>query len=284
MKKVIALIIIMTLLTGCSINVVPPESDDNNTISNIKTTVTETETSTEIPPADPVASLDSLSAKKVVWGYGSVKNHQKPSEPLSLDEKYKSLGAKWFIDGEKRICLTFDEGYENGYTPKILDVLKEKNVKAVFFVTYDFVKDNEALVKRMIDEGHIVGNHSYRHYSMDELDTDTAREEVTFLHNYVKEKFNYTMSYFRFPKGEFSEKTLGILKELNYESIFWSYAYADWDPDEQPAEDKAFTDLCEAAHPGEILLLHAVSKTNANILGKVIDDIHKQGYEFSVEL
>ena len=284
MKKIIASAFILALLAGCSINVVPPESADNNTISNIKTTVTETETTTTIPPADPVASLDSLSAKKVVWGYGTVKNHQKPSEPLSLDEKYKSFGAKWFIDGEKSICLTFDEGYENGYTPKILDVLKEKNVKAAFFVTYDFVKDNEKLVRRMIDEGHVVGNHSYRHYSMDELDTDTAKEEVTFLHNYVKKKFNYTMSYFRFPKGEFSEKTLGILKELNYKSIFWSYAYADWNPDEQPEEEKAFVNICESTHPGEILLLHAVSKTNANILGKVIDDVRKQGYEFSTKL
>ena len=92
------------------------------------------------------------------------------------------------------------------------------------------------------------------------------------------------MSYFRFPKGEFSEKTLGILKELNYKSIFWSYAYADWNPDEQPEEEKAFVNICESTHPGEILLLHAVSKTNANILGKVIDDVRKQGYEFSTKL
>lgn len=275
---------ILAVLSGCSINVTAPKETKNNTDSNTNGETNESETMTTVPPADPVVSLDSLSAKKVVWGFGEVKNHQKPSEPLSLSEKYETLSGKWFIGGEKTVCLTFDEGYENGYTPKILDVLKEKNVKAVFFVTYDFAKDNNDLIKRMIDEGHTVGNHSYHHYSMDELDTDTAKEEVTYLHNYIKDKFGYTMSYFRFPKGEFSEKSLGIVQSLGYKSIFWSFAYSDWDPDEQPEPDRAFTNICESTHPGEILLLHAVSKTNAEILPKVIDDIKKQGYEFSTKL
>ena len=157
-------------------------------------------------------------------------------------------------------------------------------MKAIFFVTYDFVKDNPALVQRMIDEGHVVGNHSYHHYSMDELDVSTAKEEVTFLHDYMEENYNYTMSYFRFPKGEFSEQSLGILQDLNYKSVFWSYAYADWDTQNQPEETKSFTDLCESTHPGEILLLHAVSEVNANILGKVIDDIRQQGYTFTTEV
>ena len=285
MKKIIVSVLALAMLAGCSMSIKgTPETANDNTESNITEPASETQTLTTIPPADPVASIDSLSSKKVVWGFGKVENHAKPSEPLELQKKYESLGASWFVKGEKSICLTFDEGYENGFTPKILDVLKEKNVKAVFFVTYDFVKDNDKLVKRMLDEGHTVGNHSYRHYSMDELDTATANEEIAYLHNYILDRYNYTMSYFRFPKGEFSEKTLGIAQALGYKSVFWSWAYADWDTSAQPEENGAFADICEGTHPGEILLLHAVSETNANILGKVIDDIRKQGYEFTTQI
>lgn len=194
------------------------------------------------------------------------------------------MDAHWLLNDEKKICLTFDEGYENGYTPQILDTLKEKGVKAIFFVTYDFASQNPDLVKRMIDEGHIVGNHSYRHYTMDEVSDDVAKEEVSYLHKYVKDKFGYTMSYFRFPKGEFSERSLQIVKDLGYKSVFWSFAYADWDPDNQTEENQAFTHICESTHPGAIFLLHAVSKTNADILGKVIDDVKKQGYTFSTDI
>ena len=278
MKKIILSLMIITLLSGCTVNVRQPS--ENNTESNIS----ESETVTTVPPADPVASLDSLSADKVVWGFGRVTEHRRPEEPMTLEEKYSSLGASWFVKGNKTICLTFDEGYENGYTPSILDTLKEKKVKAVFFVTYDFAKDNGGLIKRMIDEGHVVGNHSYHHYSMDELDTDTAKEEVSFLHDYIKDKFGYTISYFRFPKGEFSERALGIVQSLGYKSVFWSFAYTDWDPDSQPEEAASFTNICESTHDGEILLLHAVSKTNASILPKVIDDVRKQGYTFTVNI
>lgn len=281
MKKIIAAFLLLAFLTGCSVSV---NEKENNTDSNTTETVSEVQTMTTIPPADPVVSLDSLSAKKVIWGFGKIENHQKPNEPAELEEKYKELGAKWFVSGDKNVCLTFDEGYENGYTPAILDTLKEKNVRAIFFVTYDFAKDNTELIRRMIDEGHTVGNHSYHHYSLDELDTDTAKEEITFLHDYIKKEFGYTMSYFRFPKGEFSEKSLGIAQSLGYKSIFWSYAYADWDTSSQPEENSAFRGLCESTHSGEILLLHAVSKTNSDILSKVIDDIRKQGYEFTVEI
>ncbi len=282
-KKLVLPLLLCLLLTGCTVSML----QDNNTTSNISETSTEDETeeteSTE-PTAKPVISLDSLSAQKVIWGPGKIENHQQPTEPLNLQKKYEALDALWLLPEEKSICLTFDEGYENGFTPSILDTLKEKNVKAVFFVTYDFARDNGDLIERMIAEGHTVGNHSYHHYSMDELDTDTAKEEVLFLHRYLEENFHYTMRYFRFPKGEFSEKTLAILQELNYQSVFWSYAYADWDVNAQQEPDKAFAAICEATHPGEIMLLHAVSETNAAILGKVIDDVRQQGYEFTDSL
>lgn len=267
-------------LTGCSVTVKEPETSAE---TPTESTVT-TETTTMVPSAKTVAGIEDLSVEKIIWGPGRIENHEQPTDPKKLQEQYASLNAKWLLADEKSVALTFDEGYENGYTPSILDTLKEKDVKAIFFVTYDFARDNPDLIQRMIDEGHVVGNHSYHHYSMDELDTDTAKEEVTFLHEYIRENFHYEMQYFRFPKGEFSEKTLGILQELGYESVFWSYAYADWNPDEQPAESTAFAKICESTHPGEIMLLHAVSATNAAILGKVIDDVRQQGYTFVTAL
>ncbi len=280
-QRILLSLLCVCLLFGCTKG--NTDSTKNNTTSNTETSTTNA-TNTTAPTAKAVAGLDSLSTEKVVWGPGNIVDHKQPNEPLLLQKQYDAMGAKWLLSDDKKICLTFDEGYENGYTPQILDTLKQKKVKAVFFVTYDFASQNPELVKRMIDEGHIVGNHSYHHYSMDEVSDDVAKEEVNYLHEYVKDKFNYTMSYFRFPKGEFSERSLQIVKDLNYTSVFWSFAYADWDSDNQTEENQAFTHICESTHPGAILLLHAVSKTNADILGKVIDDIQKQGYTFTTEL
>lgn len=280
-QKILLPLLCVCMLFGCAKG--NTNSNENITASKKAETTTKA-VETSAPTAKAVAGLDSLSTEKVVWGPGNIVDHKQPNDPLLLQKQYASMNAKWLLDDDKKICLTFDEGYENGYTPQILDTLKEKNVKAVFFVTYDFASQNPDLVKRMIDEGHIVGNHSYRHYSMDEVSDDVAKEEVTYLHKYIKDKFNYTMSYFRFPKGEFSERSLQIVKDLNYKSVFWSFAYADWDPDNQTEENQAFTHICESTHPGAILLLHAVSKTNADILGKVIDDITKQGYTFTTEI
>ena len=285
MKKIIIPILCIAFLSGCAAkninNGAQNNTNSNNSTTALQTTIPE---STTVPTAEAVAGTESLSTKKVVWGFGKIENHKQPAEPAGLQNTFKSYGASWLLEDEKKIALTFDEGYENGFTPAILDTLKEKGVKAIFFVTYDFARDNPKLIDRMIEEGHTVGNHSYHHYSMDELDIETAKEEINFLHNYIRENHNYTMSYFRFPKGEFSEQSLKIANDLGYKCVFWSYAYEDWNTEKQPEENKAFTDICEATHPGEILLLHAVSKTNSDILGKVIDDIRQQGYEFTVEL
>lgn len=280
-QKILLPLLCVCMLFGCAKG--NTGINDNITTSK-KTEATTKAVETTAPTAKAVAGLDSLSTEKVVWGPGNIVDHKQPNDPLLLQKQYASMNAKWLLDDDKKICLTFDEGYENGYTPQILDTLKEKKVRAIFFVTYDFASQNPDLVKRMIAEGHIVGNHSYRHYSMDEVSDDVAKEEVTYLHKYIKDKFNYTMSYFRFPKGEFSERSLQIVKDLGYKSVFWSFAYADWDPDNQTEENQAFTHICESTHPGAILLLHAVSKTNADILGKVIDDITKQGYTFTTEI
>lgn len=285
--KIICSALAIIMLCACSNDTKNQNSTTNITTSNIETSKDDQkrniQTTTQAV-AEPMASLEDYSRDKVIWGPGNIQNHQQPVDPLSLEKTFGELDGRWLLKDSKSICLTFDEGYENGFTPSILDTLKEKNVKAVFFVTYDFASANPELIKRMIDEGHIVGNHTYRHYTMDEVDDETAREEVTYLHNYMKDKFGYTMSYFRFPKGEFSQRSLAIVQELGYKSVFWSFAYADWDVNNPANEDEAFQNICESTHNGEIMLLHAVSKTNANILGRVIDDIKQQGYKFTVNI
>ena len=289
MKKIllilISIICALAVFYGCS-------KSDNEPTTTEKTTTATTNTqssTTTTSVADTTLKannmgIDGLSTDKVVWGPGRAENHQQPTDPVMLNSQYKNLGARFILDDKKSICLTFDEGYENGYTPAILDTLKEKKVKAIFFVTYDFAKDNPKLIKRMIDEGHIVGNHTYRHYTMDEVDEDTATEEIMFLHKYIKKNFNYDMTLFRFPKGEFSQSTLALAKNLGYKSVFWSFAYADWDTQNQTDEITAYNEVTKYLHPGEIMLLHAVSSTNASILSKVIDEAKKEGYGFTVKV
>lgn len=284
--KLLACALSVAILCGCTANTTENRENDN-TISNI----TEYETNTRAGArtttnavADPVSTVEDLTTEKIIWGPGNITNHQQPNDPLLLQNTYKEYDAFWLLNQKNKICLTFDEGYENGFTPAILDTLKDKKVKAVFFVTYDFAYANPSLIKRMIDEGHVVGNHTYRHLTMDEQDIATATEEITYLHDYIKDNFNYTMSYFRFPKGEFSQQSLAIAQNLGYKSVFWSYAYADWDTENQASEEQALQGICESTHNGEILLLHAVSQTNANILGKAIDDIHQQGYQFTTNI
>lgn len=256
----------------------PEQSNNSGLAGESSVNSGDDEESKTVPPAKDVNA--NLSTKKVVWGPGKTVDHQRPADPVNLNETYGQYDAKFLMEDTKEILLTFDEGYENGFTPSILDTLKEKKVSAVFFVTYDFAKDNPDLIKRMIDEGHVVGNHTYRHKTMDEIDTATATEEVQFLHNYIQETYNYTMKYFRFPKGEFSESSLNLVKELGYTSLFWSFAYADWDTSKTVDPDAAFEKITSSTHNGAIFLLHAVNETNAAILGKVIDNVIEQGYTF----
>ncbi len=228
-------------------------------------------------------AANGLSLTKIGWGLGKDRDAQnRPVDAVKAEEQYRELGARFLTEGN-RICLTFDEGYENGYTAQILDVLKEKNVKAVFFVTYDYCRTSPELVRRMIDEGHTVGNHSYTHPSMPDCSEGEMTEEVTALHRYAAEEFGYEMTLFRFPKGEFSENALQIVKNLGYTSVFWSFAYSDWDTSAQPDPAEALQKIKDSTHSG-IYLLHAVSSVNAEILGEVLDYWKAEGYEVGAEL
>lgn len=156
------------------------------------------------------------------WGYGQgvlLDNDNRPTGALDFNSQYSKYNATAITDNENTIFLTFDQGYENGYTSVILDVLKEKNVKATFFVIQDYVDRNPELVQRMIDEGHNIGNHSVHHYSMPDRTFDENIQEIQGLHDYMLENFNYEMTMFRPPMGEYSEKTLAITQKCGYKKI-----------------------------------------------------------------
>ena len=230
------------------------------------------------------AFLNDLSAEQVPWGPGT--NFDADGTPTAcrlLQADYGSYDADFVRNDAAfagKVFLTFDEGYENGYTASILDTLKEKDVSAVFFVTLPYVKSEPELVKRMIDEGHIVGNHSANHPNMTTETPSDAYDEVADLHSYVKENFGYEMFLFRPPEGAFSERTLALLQKMGYRSVFWSFAYKDWDPENQYDYDTALAKATGSLHSGEIFLLHAVSSTNAAILGDFIDTVRAAGYTF----
>lgn len=212
---------------------------------------------------------------------GPVDAQNRPSGPMTFQEKYSKYDAHFIVPSSKKIFLTFDEGYENGYTGKILDVLKEKGVKAVFFVTYPYAKTEQELMRRIIDEGHVLGNHSTDHKSYPSMPLQEAAKDLMNLHDYVKTTYGYEMYLFRPPEGKFSEQTLALAQSLGYKTMLWSFAYNDWNPKNQPITIEASDRIVSRAHPGEICLLHAVSKTNAEILGDVIDRLRSQGFEFS---
>lgn len=181
---------------------------------------------------------------------------------------------------EKVLYLTFDCGYENGYTSKILDVLKEKGVTAAFFCTLPQVRDNKELIARMVNEGHIVGNHSVSHPDFSSLSTEKIIEEVKGFDDYMRENFGYSSLYFRYPQGKYSEKSTAVLNELGFKCVFWSLAYADWDLDNQKGALYAYETVLLRIHPGAVILLHSVSPDNAGALGDIIDTAVSRGYVF----
>ena len=230
------------------------------------------------------AELSALSSEKKGYGQGvQVDDDNRPVSALWMQRDYEKYGAIFIgaksDPGQEYIYLTTDEGYENGQTPMILDKLKEKNCKAVFFVTMEFAKGNPDLMKRIIDEGHVMGNHTVHHKSMPTLSLEEASNELTELHNYVLENYGYEMYLFRPPMGEFSEQTLALAQSLGYRTVLWSYAYRDYDIENQPDPAEALSKISAAKHDGAIYLLHAVSSTNAQIWDKVIDDFRDGGYE-----
>ena len=279
-RKILLITAVTSLLCSCGAKYDNNEDYRNTTLSN-KTFESKIPVEPVIISKDAVENTASLSHEKVGYGQGvQLDDENRPLGALDFNSKYSKYNAKAIDDSKGKITLTFDQGYENGYTSKILDTLKEKNVKATFFVLQDYAEKNPELIQRMIDEGHTIGNHSVTHKSMPSLTEDECINEIQGLHDYMKDNYNYEMTLFRPPMGEFSEFSLAVTKNCGYETVLWSYAYADWDVDNQPDKTEALQKLNNSLHNGAIYLLHSVSSTNAEILGDFIDNALKQGYEF----
>ena len=227
-------------------------------------------------------SIEKLSNKKIEWGIKRNDNHEQP-DLGSLNKRIidEAKGIAMGNKDSKKVYLTFDEGYEAGYTSKILEVLKQNDVKACFFITAHYVNTSSELVQKMIDEGHIIGNHTVNHKSMPSLNEEQIKSEVMQLHQTVHEKFGYEMNYIRPPKGEYSEKTVAYCNSLGYTTVMWSFAYDDWDENKQGREEYAKKKILDNIHNGAVILLHGNSKDNTNILDYCIKEIKNMGYEFA---
>ena len=224
-------------------------------------------------------SYYNYPTQEVNWGFNRVVG----DEPVLYDWQ-KSMLEKfdaYYIDHSRphAIYLTFDEGYEAGYTQQIIDVLSKYNVPATFFITGDYLDRSSDLVQQMIDCGFSVGNHTENHKNLARCDIGTIMNEVEILSNRMRDKFGYEMYYMRPPEGAFNERTLAIAKDMGYNSILWSFAYYDFDRSVQKGTDYAYNMITRYMHDGAIYLLHAVSKDNADALERVIQYAQENGYE-----
>ena len=216
------------------------------------------------------------------WGLGFSEDGQPPTANTTSDELRK-YDAFFIGDTDKKIIyLTFDAGYENGYTSKILDVLKKHKVPAAFFLVNHYVESCPELVKRMVEEGHIIGNHTYSHPDMSKILTkESFYKEIKDLETSYKRITGQEIGkYYRPPQGKYSEKNLEMAKELGYKTFFWSLAYVDWYDDNQPSHEAAYDKLLARIHPGAIILLHSTSKTNSEILDELLTKWKELGYSF----
>lgn len=222
------------------------------------------------------------SNEKLAWWFKRNENHQGSGCDDTIDiSDYEA----YYLDketGEKIIYLTFDCGYENGYTGDILDILKEQDIPACFFVTKTYIRDNVELTKRMKEEGHQVGNHTITHPSLPNKSYEEIIQEINGCADYMEEVTGYCMDpYLRPPMGEYSERTLALTMDLGYKTIFWSIAYLDYDVNKQPGADYVIKHFEKYHHPGAIILMHNVSSSNAQALETVILNLKAEGYRFA---
>ncbi len=225
-----------------------------------------------------------LSETSNGYSFGVAKDGKAHQTSLNHQKKYDDKGYNALtVDtkkNEKVLYLTFDCGYDLGYTIDMLKILDEKGVKAAFFCTKSQIVKNPELTALMIDEGHIVGNHSVKHKSMPTISRQEMADEIEGVENYLRTEFGYSSKYFRYPTGAYSENSLECTTSLGVRSVFWSVAHADWDPDNQPAVETTYETVTSRLHPGAVILLHNVSESNLRALGDIIDYAHENGYVF----
>ena len=230
--------------------------------------------------ADPASAAAVPASAEGNWGLSFQEEGKTPVGNATFEElaKYDAFYAEQ--TEEKHIYLTFDVGYENGNTASILDTLKKHNVSATFFVVGTYIESDPELVKRMAEEGHIVGNHTWHHPDMSQIATlDTFKKELVDVEDAYREVTGEGMTkFYRPPQGKYSESNLQMAQELGYKTFFWSLAYVDWYDDNQPTKEEAFDKLLGRIHPGAIVLLHSTSDTNSLILDELIQKWEEMGY------
>ncbi|WP_081756827.1 delta-lactam-biosynthetic de-N-acetylase [Gorillibacterium massiliense] len=233
-----------------------------------------------LPPAHAAADAGDRP-----YHFGFKRSHDRL--PASIDDEgFKDLLQK--NDGvflgdtaNKNLYLTFDNGYENGFTPRILDILKEKKVPAAFFVTGHYLKDQPELIRRMAKEGHVIGNHSWSHPDITQISDARLKEELAKVKQETARLIGSDrMHFLRPPRGIFDARSLAIAKAEGYTSVFWSVAYKDWDTNAQRGAAYAYERVISQLHPGAIILLHSVSRDNTEALGSIIDRARKEGFVF----
>ena len=215
------------------------------------------------------------------WGLSFRQEGAAPVAPANRDQLAALDAAYLGSSKEPVIYLTFDAGYENGATEKILDTLKKHEVKAAFFLVGNYIEKNADLVRRMVEEGHIVGNHTMHHPDMSKMGKEEFSKELADLEQLFFDTTGKQMpKYYRPPQGIYSEENLKMAKELGYKTVFWSLAYMDWDNDRQPTREQAFQKLLPRIHNGAVVLLHSTSQTNGEILDELLTKWKEMGYSF----
>ena len=262
MKKIAAVFLILFILTGCMKDGGPYENS---------VTVGQTQVGTD---------TSGLSNEKTGWGYRRLEG-QRPEFTRGQIATMEKFDCIYMGNAEeKTLYLTFDEGYENGYTEQILDTLKKQNVPAAFFVTGQYLKENGKIIDRMVNEGHIVGNHTLNHPSLPDKTDEEIEKDVSELNEIFEKKYGFSMKYIRPPMGEYSERTLAVTNNMGYKSVFWSFAYKDWERDKNKGADYAYQTVTKGMHNGIVILLHAVSGDNAAALDSIITYAKNMGYQF----
>lgn len=286
MKKSLKVTIALSIAMNLALSSLPQYVNAmNDTDSSISECFQEDGVLGDISDIDNVRDIFSIFSDEgeLNWYYVGKGKGQIAEGPKESVDFLKENAAYYLGDTSSKVLyLTFDEGYENGNTGKILDILKELQVPAAFFVVKPYIDKEPELVKRMVNEGHLVCNHTVHHPSMAQIhDKEKFKTEFTGVEDAYKELIGQDMpKFFRPPMGKYSKESLQMTKDLGYKTIFWSFAYKDWLIHDQPSEGYAIEKIAKGAHPGSIMLLHAVSNTNTRVLSTVIKNLKADGYEF----
>lgn len=298
MKRTISILLATLLLCSCSKDVAKKEykdlpSTETNTTASPKPTEEPTPEPSPTPSptpkptpkptptytgSDPLGALDNTGSG---WGFVKIKG-SKPNISKKIQDMFAKYDTYCMSPSEEKVLyLTFDEGYENGYTGQILDTLKKCEVPAAFFVTGSYFDRQPDLIDRMVNEGHIVGNHTENHKNLHKLaDPDLMRKELSELDDKFFQRYGFHMTYMRPPEGEYSERVLAVAQSAGYRTMLWSFAYKDWERDNIKGNQYAFDAVTPYLHSGCIILLHAVSPDNAGALEDIINYAKEHGYVF----